>query len=180
MRACVLGAAFLLQSCHSFLGARRHARPVTSVAPRAAAADKVFTVEVELEQGPVKVQLSPTMAKSEVVVAKYPLPFFIDIEARKEAGNVVTKDGSEQKNDGAERVGDRLRAFTYYEVGSNVGGGGGAIDMFASFGGVGIKYQRKLFDATFVPWEKALETLCTNEPRRTDSVTMVFERPVDE
>ena len=103
------------------------------------------------------------------------------------------------------------QAFTFYEVGSNVGGGGGALDMFASFGGVeirvlwqpkkhlmnrifsgltrrihssitqvGVKYQRRLYDATFIPWEKALEVLCTNEPRRTDSVTMVFERPVDE
>ena len=36
----------------------------------------------------------------------------------------------------------------------------------------------ELFDATFVSWESSLEKLVTNEPRRTDSVTMVFERPV--
>ena len=50
------------------------------------------------------------------------------------------------------------------------------VSMFASFGGTSIKWQRKIFDATFVSWDKALETLCTNEPRRTDSVTMIFER----
>ena len=50
--------------------------------------------------------------------------------------------------------------------------------MFNSFSGAGYSWNRQLFDATFVSWESSLEKLVTNEPRRTDSVTMVFERPV--
>ena len=138
-----------------------------------------FEVEVMLEGASVKAELSPTMANSELVVAQYPLPFFIDIENAGQKGSVVTKDGSEQENKGVERVGDRLRAFTYYEVGQSLDAGGGVVSMFGGFGGAGIKYRRKLFDATFVSWEKSLETLCTNEPRRTDSVTMIFERNLD-
>ncbi|KAH8099234.1 hypothetical protein JL720_2218 [Aureococcus anophagefferens] len=138
-----------------------------------------FEIEVELEQGAVTVQLSPTMEKSELVVAQYPLPFFIDIEQTKD-GNMVTKDGSQQENDGVERAATGS-AFTHYEVGQSLDepGGGGVISMLGSFGGASIKWRRKLFDATFTPWDKALEVLITNEPRRTDSVTMVFERRLE-
>ena len=56
--------------------------------------------------------------------------------------------------------------------------GGGVLTMFNSFSGAGYSWNRQLFDATFVSWESSLEKLVTNEPRRTNSVTMVFERPV--
>ena len=149
--------------------AARRPRPL-----RVAAAADTFEVSVPLEEGAVTVELSKTMEHSELVVENYPLPFFIDIKTQR-GFNVVTKDGSDQENKGVERVGDRLRAFTFYEIGQGLGGGG-AVDMFASFGGLSIKHERKLYDATFVPWESALEKLCTNEPRRTSTVTMIFER----
>lgn len=143
-------------------------------AVRVSAAVDDFEVRLPLENGDVTVKLSRTLEASELVVADYPLPFFIDIKTQR-GFNVVTKDGSDQENKGVERVGDRLRAFTFYEIGQGLGGGG-AVDMFASFGGLSIKHERKLYDATFVPWESALEKLCTNEPRRTSTVTMIFER----
>ena len=75
-------------------------------------------------------------------------------------------------------MGDRLRAFTYYEYGAKSSDGGGVLTMLNSFSGSGYSWNRQLFDATFVSWESSLEKLVTNEPRRTNSVTMVFERPV--
>ncbi|KAH8049802.1 hypothetical protein JL721_11581 [Aureococcus anophagefferens] len=125
---------------------------VSAPRTRLASTREDFEIEVELEQGAVTTK----------------------------DGNMVTKDGSQQENDGVERVGDRLRV-TYYEVGQSLDepGGGGVISMLGSFGGASIKWRRKLFDATFTPWDKALEVLITNEPRRTDSVTMVFERRLE-
>ena len=178
MRSSPLRLCVVLAAAAAF---RAPAAPrVSAPRTRLASTREDFEIEVELEQGAVTVQLSPTMEKSELVVAQYPLPFFIDIEQTKD-GNMVTKDGSQQENDGVERVGDRLRAFTYYEVGQSLDepGGGGVISMLGSFGGASIKWRRKLFDATFTPWDKALEVLITNEPRRTDSVTMVFERRLE-
>ena len=165
---------------HAALGfAPPVARPRVGLARHAAPAREPFECEVDLEAGePVKIQITPTMSDSELVVAQYPLPFFIDIENRAQLGAVVTKDGSEQQNKGVERVGDRLRAFTYYEYGAAPSDGGGVLTMFNSFSGAGYSWNRQLFDATFVSWESSLEKLVTNEPRRTDSVTMVFERPV--
>ena len=163
---------------HATLGFAPTARPRVGVA-RPAAPREPFDCEVDLETGePVTVQITPTMSDSELVVAQYPLPFFIDIENRAQLGAVVTKDGSEQQNKGVERVGDRLRAFTYYEYGAKASDGGGVLTMLNSFSGSGYSWNRQLFDATFVSWESSLEKLVTNEPRRTDSVTMVFERPV--
>ena len=163
---------------HATLGFAPAARPRVGVA-RHASTREPFECSVDLETGePVTVQITPTMSDSELVVAKYPLPFFIDIENRAQLGAVVTKDGSEQQNKGVERVGDRLRAFTYYEYGAKQTDGGGVLTMLNSFSGSGYSWNRQLFDATFVSWESSLEKLVTNEPRRTDSVTMVFERPV--
>ena len=177
--------AVLALACisHATLGfappaARPAARPRVGVA-RHASTREPFDCQIDLETGePVTVQITPTMSDSELVVAQYPLPFFIDIENRAQLGAVVTKDGSEQQNKGVERVGDRLRAFTYYEYGAAPSDGGGVLTMFNSFSGAGYSWNRQLFDATFVSWESSLEKLVTNEPRRTDSVTMVFERPV--
>ena len=171
--------AVLALACisHATLGFAPAARPRVGVARHAAR--EPFDCEVDLETGePVTVQITPTMSDSELVVAKYPLPFFIDIENRAQLGAVVTKDGSEQQNKGVERVGDRLRAFTYYEYGAKASDGGGVLTMLNSFSGSGYSWNRQLFDATFVSWESSLEKLVTNEPRRTNSVTMVFERPV--
>jgi hypothetical protein len=159
---------------------RLHQAPFTQLhAGGEVTAREPFDIEVMLDQDvPVPIQITPTMADSEIVVAQYPLPFFIDIENRAQLGAVVTKDGSEQKNKGVEKVGDRLRAFTYYEYGPGVlNAGGGVLTMFNSFSGAGYSWNRQLFDATFVSWESSLEKLVTNEPQRTNSVTMVFERP---
>ena len=176
----MLRATLVVCIAHAALGfAPPAARPRVGVARPAAPAREPFECEVDLEAGePVKIQITPTMSDSELVVAQYPLPFFIDIENRAQLGAVVTKDGSEQQNKGVERVGDRLRAFTYYEYGAAPSDGGGVLTMFNSFSGAGYSWNRQLFDATFVSWESSLEKLVTNEPRRTDSVTMVFERPV--
>mmetsp|Transcript_15313 Transcript_15313/g.53373 ORF Transcript_15313/g.53373 Transcript_15313/m.53373 type:complete len:199 (-) Transcript_15313:221-817(-) len=164
--------AVLLIAGAAAFQARVVARPATSLR----VAEPGFVLELDLDaERSLKTSIRRSMADSSLIVAKYPLPFFIDIEATK-TGNIVTKDGSEQKNNGAERVGDRLRGFTYYAVSQDSGGGGPA-SMFASFGGLNVKMTRQLYDATMVPWDKALEMLMTNEPRRTDEVIMIFERP---
>lgn len=160
-------------------GFQRPAPRSTGVAVSAAAAREPLEAMIQSDgDEPVPVQITPTMANSEVVVAQYPLPFFIDIENRAQLGAVVTKDGSAQQNKGAERVGDRLRAFTWYEYGvSKWTEGGGVVSMLGAFSGSGYKWNREIFDATFVSWETSLEKLVTNEPSKTDSVTMIFERP---
>ena len=121
------------------------------------------------EETTLKAKIPPTMeGPSELIIGRYPLPFFIDIETAADgSGNLVTKDGSEQKNNGPERVGDQLRGFTFPQASSDAGGGG-PMSMFGSFAGASVVYRKRLFDATTVPWTKALETLQENDPRKTD------------
>ena len=155
-------------------GGRAFARsPALMSAPPA----KGFEVKLDLGDREIKVNIPKTMAESELIIENYPLPFFIDIESVEGKGNIVTKDGSEQQNKGSERTGDRLRGFTYFTIAQGFQEGGGPVSMLSAFGGASVKYRKMLFDATQVPWEAALEKLMTNEPRRTDSVTMIFERP---
>ena len=91
-------AALLLCVSHAALGfAPPAAPPRVGLARHAAPAREPFECEVDLEAGePVRIQITPTMSDSELVVAQYPLPFFIDIENRAQLGAVVTKDGSER------------------------------------------------------------------------------------
>lgn len=130
-----------------------------------------FTVEVDLGETTLRKTFEPLMKESTLIECRYAIPFLIDIEQTQD-GIVVTKDES----GGTEEVGDRLRAFTYYTIDND--GGGGPVGMFSSFGGGSVKWRRRLFDASSVPFETALQALVTNEPSRTSEVLMYFERKI--
>ena len=85
---------------------------------------------------------------------------------------VCTADGT-----GGEKVGDVLRFTTSYTLGTT--GGDSLLGSAAAFSGTGLKWQFSLFEVDKAgSWDKLLEALKSNTEDRTDSVQLVFERPL--
>lgn len=100
---------------------------------------------------------------------KYSLPFGLNVE-QKNGLAVCTKDG-----EGGEKVGDILRYSTQWTMG--LPQGDGAVTTAASFAGA-ISWQLGLFDvAKAKSWDEVVEALVSNTVERSDSITLVFERP---
>ena len=58
-------------------------------------------------------------------------------------------------------------------------GGAGAFDTVASFGGVGLTWRMGMFDVNKAgSGDEVVEALVSNTSERTDSVTLIFERPI--
>ncbi len=136
-----------------------------------ATAPALFRLSLDLGQaGTANLRMKPLLPQgSEAVVVKYKLPFGLNVE-NMDGRAVCTKDG-----DGGERVGDILRYTTQWTMG--LPRGDGLISTAASFGGA-IGWQIGLFDvARAASWDEVVEALVSNTPERTDSVTLVFERP---
>ena len=50
--------------------------------------------------------------------------------------------------------------------------------LFFSSQGV-IEWKKSVFDCTGAPWSLVVEALLSNTPDRSESVTLVFERPLE-
>ena len=152
-------------------------RSVTNV-PRSSSADIVmgtareaFTLKLDLPpRGTCNLKFNPLLDSSEAVVVTYKLPFGLNVE-NKGGAAVVTKDG-----DGGEKEGDILRYTTKWELGTPPEGT--IAGTIGAFGGL-INWQLGLLDvAKASDWNEVVEALTSNTPERTDSVTLVFERPL--
>lgn len=83
---------------------------------------------------------------------------------------VCTKAGA-----GGEQPGDLLRYCTKWQLGTP--DGDGILTTAASFAG-GISWKLGLFDvAKAGKWDEVVEALTSNTEQRSDTVTLVFERP---
>ena len=157
---------------------RRHAvlrrGPVVRAdAPSEGSGEAVFKLDVDLgDQGVAKMKFKPLLEDSTVVVVKYAVPFGLD--AGPEDGKVlVTKDGA-----GGEKVGDILRFTTFWSMKQIEGSG--LASTIGNFGGA-PKWGVGLFDvAKANSFQEVVDALLTNEKRRTDTVTLIFERPKEE
>ena len=132
-----------------------------------------FELEVPLgSDSRAQLKFKPLLDNSEVLVVKYPIPFGLSVEP-KDGNAVVTADGQ----DGGEKVGDVLRFTTHWFMGQIEGSG--LLSTVGNFGGA-PSWKLGLFDvAKATRWEDVVEALVSNEPRRgTDSVTLIFERPL--
>lgn len=123
---------------------------------------------------PTDFNIRPIFEKSTIFVKKYRLPFNLNIEKPPQGfpAPVVNKDSAAP--DG-ERVGDVLRATTAWAQNFN---NGGAFNDITSFAG-SIKWRNCVFDTTFAPWDDIIKALVSNNGK-SDEVTLVFERPLEE
>ena len=139
--------------------------------PCSMAAREAFDLTVDLQpRGKARLRFKPSLPESEAVVVKYKLPFGLNVE-NKGGQAVCTKDG-----EGGEKVGDILRYTTEWKLG--LPAGDGAITTAASFAGA-ISWQLGLFDvAKAKAWDEVVEALVSNTEDRTDTITLVFERPL--
>lgn len=144
---------------------------VRSVITRMQARDP-FVMPIDLgASGKGQLKFKPSFASSEAVLVKYALPFELSVE-QQSGKPVVTKDGP-----GGERVGDVLRYSTKWEQELPNARNDGVFDMLGSFGGL-LKWKVNMFDMNKAQsWDDVVEALTSNTPDRTDSVTLVFERP---
>ena len=122
--------------------------------------------------GTCNLKFRPLCEASEAVVVKYTLPFGLSVENQKGRA-VCTKEGA-----GGEQVGDILRYCTEWKLGLP-GGAASPGATIASFSGAGLGYQLGLFDvAKATSWDDVVTALTSNTQERTDSVTLIFERPL--
>ena len=157
-----------------------------------------FSLSLDLPpRGKCALKFKPLKEESEAIVVKYDIPFGLSVE---NVGGLatVTKDGA-----GGEKVGDLLRYCTKFELA--LPEGGSVIGTLGSFSGL-LKWQLGLLDvakadswdevSTRATWPCAraiaaprvtrapavvpqvVEALTSNTAERTDTVTLVFERPL--
>eukprot|EP01035_Chromulina_nebulosa_P017201 gene17202-22721_t len=116
----------------------------------------------------------PLYQKSEFVVVTYDVPFSLNVDkpVRGEVpAPVVTKDGTN-----GEKVGDILRATTCWSQGFSAAGATSDIAMFAG----NVRWRKSVFDTTGAPWEQVVEALISNTEERSKTVTLIFERQIEE
>merc|ERR1712087_228370 len=132
---------------------------------------KFWKLELDLgNAGTANLRLKQTMPNSEPIIVRYTIPFGLNVESQRGKA-VCTKDG-----EGGEKVGGVLRYTTAWSMG--LPRGDGVVSTVASFGGA-IGWQISLFDVSKASsWDAVVEALVSNTPERTDSVTLVFERPL--
>ena len=138
--------------------------------PRMMADAAALSVKTEIPpRGMCGVKFKPLASPSEAVVVKYSIPFGLNVEQQNGLA-VCTKAG-----EGGEAVGDILRYCTEWKIG--LPPGDGALTTAASFGGI-VSWQMGLFDvAKAGSWDAVVEALTSNTEDRTDTVTLIFERP---
>lgn len=106
------------------------------------------------DNGIADVKLAPILAKSELVIVRYDIPFGLNAAPDEASGQiVVTKDGESPQ---IEKVGDILRQATYWQ-----------------------KKRPLIIDVSknAEDWETIVKALMTNTPQVTEDIVMVFERP---
>mmetsp|Transcript_18055 Transcript_18055/g.40054 ORF Transcript_18055/g.40054 Transcript_18055/m.40054 type:complete len:180 (+) Transcript_18055:24-563(+) len=109
---------------------------------------------------------------SEIVEVRYNVPFGLNVEPKNNMA-VCTKDGP-----GGEKVGDILRYSSQWTLG--LPRGGGVVDTALSFSG-SVSWQVSMFDVLKASsWNEVVEALTSNTEDRTDTVVLLFERPVEE
>jgi hypothetical protein len=130
-----------------------------------------LSLKVEIPpRGMCGVRFKPILPESEAVVVKYKVPFSLNVE-EKGGRAVCTKAGP-----GGEAVGDILRYTTEWKL--DLPQGDGVVTTVASFAG-GLSWQMGLFDvAKAGSWEEIVNALVSNTEQRTDTVTLIFERPL--
>lgn len=125
-------------------------------------------------RGKCNLKFKPLFEASEAVVVKYKLPFGLNVE-NQNGMPVCTKAGA-----GGEKEGDVLRYCTEWKIGLP-GGEASPLATVASFSGAGLSYQLGLFDCVKAEsWDDVVMALTSNTDSRTDQITMVFERPVQQ
>lgn len=160
----VAADAFQLVGARPWVGAGRAPSPVL-------AERKPFELKVDIPpRGICGIRFKPLLPESEAVVCRYDIPFSLNVE--QQGGRAVcTKAGA-----GGEQPGDILRYTTQWTLG--LPQGEGLVTTAASFGGQ-ISWQMGLFDvAKATSWQQVVDALVSNSEDRTDSVTMIFERPL--
>ena len=131
-----------------------------------------FKIDIDLgNDGIANLNLKQTIQNSNPVVVKYNLPFNLNLAQDKQTGRAIcTKDGTN-----GEKQGDVLRFCTRWSMG--LPQGDGMISTVASFGGA-IGWQIGFFDVDRARnWDEVVEALVSNTPERSNSATLVFERP---
>ena len=178
-----MAAILLSMTAASALAFQPIARPLHAPvslgrAPRtpvvAAMAERApFELKVPMPpRGTCSLKFKPLFAESEVVVVKYDVPFGLNVENQK-GQCVCTKGGL-----GGEQEGDVLRYCPKWEIGLP-GGAASPGATIASFSGAGLSWQMGLLDvAKATSWDEVVEALTSNTEERTDTVTLVFERPL--
>jgi len=149
-----------------------------SAADTYAANREKFWVEFEIpkkgiaEYGTCQAKLAPLLESSECITLETVLPFGLSAEPQ-DGRVIVTKDGA-----GGERVGDVLRFFSAWKQGA--GGPIAQPDMVD----VDKMMNRMLENGMKVPrsqaegFDKVVGALCTNDGSYSESIVMVFERPI--
>mmetsp|Transcript_889 Transcript_889/g.1403 ORF Transcript_889/g.1403 Transcript_889/m.1403 type:complete len:175 (-) Transcript_889:1449-1973(-) len=131
-----------------------------------------FKLSLDLgKNGKGTLKMLPTMPSSEAVTVQYKVPFNLNLE-NVDGRAVITKDGP-----GGERAGDVLRYCTNWTL--QLPAGGGIASTVGSFGGA-LSWQIGLFDVKKAKtWDEVVEALVSNTEERTDTATLVFERPTE-
>lgn len=157
-----------------------------------------FKLSLDLgKNGKGTLKMLPTMPSSEAVTVQYKVPFNLNLE-NVDGRAVITKDGP-----GGERAGDVLRepalqahmpcrlrrspqranplplAGYCTNWALQLPAGGGIASTVGSFGGA-LSWQVGLFDVKKAKnWDEVVEALVSNTEERTDTATLVFERPTE-
>jgi len=162
----VSAAAFTVQA------APPHRLSVARLQGASMAQREPFAVVLDLApRGKCNLRFKPLFDESECVVVKYDLPFGLNVENQKGVA-VCTKAGT-----GGEIEGDVLRYCTEWNIGLP-GGEASPGATIASFSGAGLGWKLGLFDVIkATSWDDVVTALTSNTQERTDSVTLVFERP---
>lgn len=139
------------------------------------------TICISLGEGynDIMLRLQPIYENSKFIQVTHTVPFNLNIERPvKGKGNlpfpIVTKEGV--LLDQGELPGDVLRATTAWSQGFNAAGATSDISMFAG----NIRWRKSVFDTTGAPWDAIVDALLSNTAERSKTVTLVFERPLDD
>ena len=168
----------LVAAANAFLSKFKHV-PIRA-SPLFDQKDVIVTVDVPMDFGlettgakDLPIQFRPIFSKSEFFVVTYDVPFGLNVDKppKNFPSPIVTKDGTN-----GEKVGDVLRATSCWSQGFNAAGATSDIMSFAG----NVKWRRSVFDTTGAPWDKVVEALVSNTAERCRSVSLVFERELED
>eukprot|EP00307_Rebecca_sp_RCC1486_P012577 CAMPEP_0119407324 /NCGR_PEP_ID=MMETSP1335-20130426/1261_1 /TAXON_ID=259385 /ORGANISM="Chrysoculter rhomboideus, Strain RCC1486" /LENGTH=170 /DNA_ID=CAMNT_0007431421 /DNA_START=44 /DNA_END=553 /DNA_ORIENTATION=- len=128
--------------------------------PRCVARMEELAVDLGEGAGAIAVNFQPIVDDSEFFVARFPVPFDLNVEPRD--GQVVVT-----KSDDQLREGDIVRATSTFSM-----------RMDTSFGLLpAAKKVKALFDLTGKEWEDVVKAFQENRKSVTNEVVLVIERP---
>ncbi|KAJ1617859.1 hypothetical protein T492DRAFT_1096833 [Pavlovales sp. CCMP2436] len=158
--ACVLLAAPLGSAFHAPSAAALRAPLRTAAQPSRVAMGDVI-VDLGEGYGTIKASFQPIFESgSDFIVARYPVPFELNVAPQPDGKVVVTKDDDQLKE------GDIVRATSTFSM-----------RMDTSFGLMpSAKKTKALFDVTGKQWEQVVEAFVANRKSVTNDVVLIVER----